>query len=130
MSYCRWSSDNWKSAIYCYHHCDGYFMIHVAARQYVGETPIPEITEEMCDWSSEPMWGKYEETRKAQDVWLDSAKLVKIGLLYDGEDFIEETAAHAACRLEMLRIVGYNVPQEAIDALMMEASNATMHEVR
>lgn len=44
----------------------------------------------------------------------------QIGLRYDGESFNDETAADCADRLELLRTIGYRVPQSAIDALRDE----------
>lgn len=49
------------------------------------------------------------------------AKQYPIGLPYDGESYNEPTAAAAANRLQQLKDVGYNVPQDAIDALLEES---------
>lgn len=106
MSYCRWSSDDFKCDIYCYESETGY-QVHVAAKRVVGEIPA-------IDWSSgETLFKTYKE----QMEFLETAKKESIGLPYDGQSFSFEDAGKAATLLEHLKCLGYNVPQDAIDAL-------------
>lgn len=118
MSYCRFSSDDWKSDVYVYENADfGGYTIHVAGTKHVADTPIPEMPE---------AWHKLDpevflSIHKAQMAWVESAKLVPLNLPYDGKTFnfddIEECISH----LLTLREHGYRVPQFAIDALTEEA---------
>ena len=39
MSYCRWSSDNWKCDLYCYEDVSGGITTHVAGNRIVGDIP-------------------------------------------------------------------------------------------
>lgn len=109
MSYCRWSSDDWKSDIYCYEGEDGYH-VHVAASRIVGD--VPKI-----DWSSPEV---LYETYKKQMEFMDNAERKNIGLEYDGESFYFSTPGGCADWLFCLRDAGYNVPQYAIEALQEE----------
>lgn len=51
---------------------------------------------------------------------LKKAKYIPIGLPFDDQIFNDNTASEAADRLQMLKGVGYCVPQYAIDALREE----------
>jgi hypothetical protein len=144
MSYCRFSSDNWKSCVYVYEHFDGGFVTHVAGRKRVFP-PIPDIP---LSWI--PRFGG-EFSRATRRVtyptrWRSVAAscfcrfyalwhrlsmwsvgvipLRDIGLPHDGDAFSDETANECADRLESLKALGYHVPQYAIDALREEAAGA------
>lgn len=117
MSYCRWSSDNWRCDIYCYASVGDFYAIHVAGNR-VAE-PIPE----------EPSWDMIptdpKEFARLHNVvmdYLSTAERHPIGLPHDGETFEEPTAQHAAERLRMLRAVGYRVPDYAIQSLDEDAA--------
>lgn len=116
MSYCRFSSDNWKSDIYCYEHCDGHFQIHVADSRHVGDIPsLPAIgSVSDHDWLA---------ANKAQMDFLATAEREDIDLPHSGGSFSEATAEACALRLELLRGLGYHVPQRAIDALREESAS-------
>lgn len=117
MSYCRFSSDNYRSDIYAYEHMEGGWMVNVAARRHTAATPIPVLP--LRWWNLEPQ--EAMNLLQAQRAWLDQADLTPIGLPHDGEEFVEESAAACLSRLEYLRGLGYIVPQGAIDALREEA---------
>lgn len=141
MSYCRFSSDNWMCDVYCYEHCDGGFVTHVAGNKRIFR-PIPDIPLHRmprfrgeydrilrrviypsrwhsfaagCGFRIYAMWHRLS-------MWsLDLIPSRNIGLPHDGEGFSDDTASECADRLESLRALGYNVPQYAIDALRDEA---------
>lgn len=109
MSYCRWSSDNWKSDLYVYESDSG-FEIHVAANRTIGDAPeVPDLI------TGDP--GEWLIAYKAQMAWLDEAQRIKIDLPYAGESFTEDTAEEAVERLKALQELGYHVPQYAIEEL-------------
>lgn len=142
MSYCRWSSDNWKSDVYCYEHFTGGFVTHVASNKRVFP-PIPDIP-----FSWVPRFGgkfapgEFRVTYptifhsfaagcfyRVYALWhrlsMWSLRVIpvrQIGLPIDGETFSDDTAAACADRLESIRALGYYVPQYAIDALRAEFS--------
>lgn len=117
MSYCRFSSDNHKSDVYCYAHVDGGWAIHVARSRYVGDTPIPELPD---NWHQLPV-DELADIMGRQREWLDKATLDLIGLSRDGESFNADTPGEAADLLESLRDEGYRVPAYAIEALRTES---------
>lgn len=118
MSYCRWSSDDFTSDIYCFAHCGGYFAIHVAGNRIAPIEPLPEsipfTPPNLAAWNA-----RRNEVRRI----LDASPRVAIGLPHDGQSFQEPDASACADRLEYLRGLGYVVPQYAIDALREEAAN-------
>lgn len=112
MSYCRFSSDDWQSDIYCY--CGGNWVVHIAGNRVVGDIPkTPELTNETIP--------AYMEAHKAQMAFLGTCERQKIELPHAGESFDYDTAGDCADDLERLRSIGYHVPQYAIDELREEA---------
>jgi hypothetical protein len=120
MSYCRFSSDDWKSEVYCYEHCNGGFMVHVAGNRITSHVPpVPSIDDENSDaWLT---------AHEAQMAAVGNATRAPIGLPHDGETIVFATAGECADGLEALLALGYYVPQRAIDQLREEAkcSSAT-----
>lgn len=120
MSYCRFSSENWDSDVYCYDAREG-IVIHVAACRFEADTPIPPVPPVEL-WNSLAV----DDVRLAlarRQEWIDAARRVQIGLVYDGETFVEGGPEDAVDRLEELRAMGYRVPQAAIDFLRGEAQS-------
>lgn len=119
MSYCRFSSDDYQSDVYCYEDCYSGFTTHVASRRYVYDRDaLPEVKGEVgSDEWKETYFARYE----AQMAAVKDAPLVPIGLPHDGAQFTDPDPSSTADRLEMLREAGYVVPQYAIDALREEA---------
>lgn len=114
MAYCRLSDDDYQCDVYCYQGHNG-FVIHVARSRPVLDVTLPPkvpLTEATTD--------EWLARHKAVMAWIENAVRVPIGLPYDGETFRTGSASDAADTLEMLKSVGYNVPQYAIDALRNE----------
>lgn len=106
MSYCRWSSENWKSDVYVYEHCDGSWTTHIAGNRVVGEVP------EEPDILNSPL-----------DEWVEAHKHVPITLPEAGTTIKDDSPSDCAETLRRLRAIGYHVPQYAIDELEAEAAN-------
>ena len=116
MSYCRWSSDNWRSDVYVYEDTNGGWTTHIAGRRRTGLDTLPPdpLTLDMSD----PEWlDKY----KAHDKALEALPFEEINLPLVGKSFNDSDPGACADRLEMLRGLGYHVPQYAIDELREEA---------
>lgn len=115
MSYCRFSSDDYSSDVYCYEDVSGGFTIHVARNRPVLDVDLPPFVlfeeDRIDDWMAR---------HKAVMAWVEKAERKPIGLPYDGESFNDPTAGDTADRLQMLKDAGYNVPQYAIDQLREE----------
>lgn len=116
MSYCRWSSDDFSCDVYVYEDVGGYWAIHVAGARVVGDVPSTKglLTTDTVD--------AYLIAHAAQMAFLDTCEREPIGLPHDGESFDCDSPEEAADTLEMLRGLGYIVPQYAIDALREEAN--------
>lgn len=118
MSYCRWSSDNFRSDVYVYESSSGW-VIHVANRKNV----IPCIPS--LPWRSNPSKlyiGLWTWSNKLHHLSLRYIPMRKIGLPADGQSFTLSCPRECADQLCVLRAMGYHVPQYAIDALVEEAN--------
>lgn len=116
MSYCRFSSDNWSSDVYCYADVRGGFTTHVASSRYVGNIPkVPEFR-------NKDTIGERFAAHRAQMEFIKTAQLVPIGGPFDGETYSDATLEDLKARLLNLREAGYIVPQSAIDLIDEEMS--------
>lgn len=145
MSYCRFSSTNWKSDVYVYEDCGGGWTTHVAGRRRAF-APVPDIRTPRWTMRVIGEWDQATRTfiyknrfRKllAQIVFgflaywhrfhmwtVGLIPLRDIDLPFAGETFNDATPGECAERLLHLRSVGYTVPQYAIDALMEESKES------
>jgi hypothetical protein len=114
MSYCRWSSDDWQCDVYVYEGCG--FVTHVARSRVLGAIPpTPPMR-------NDPAWPReFLLAHRAQMAFLATCERAFITLPHAGESFHDDTPGACADRLEMLRALGYNVPQYAIDELRADA---------
>ncbi len=126
MSYCRWSSDGMKCDVYVYESEYGY-VCHVAGRKIVNLHEAPHVPS-FFDYNT-PLDGKISDSDiqdfmvkyRAWNDWLDkSAIRENIGLEHDGETFNCDMPGDMAETLIMLKEMGYQVPQYAIDSLWEE----------
>lgn len=107
MSYCRWSSDNFKSDVYVYEDVRGGYTTHVASNRIISEV-FP------FDW---------ENVHETYDKHIESLKKAirePITLPHAGESFHSQSLEECIDTLEYLVSLGYNVPQRALDALKQE----------
>lgn len=121
MSYCRFSSDNFKCEVYVFDDCMGGITTYVAGNRCEGVTPIPEVppyTPETAD--------EYFAADDAQMRWLDECTRVFIDLPYAGQRFNHDTEKECAENLIMLKELGYNIPQYVIDTLMEESDDTSV----
>ena len=141
MSYCRWSSMNWRCDVYVYADVGGGWTTHVAGRRRI-VSPLPDLPLMRLPnfgghWNRETRRMEYPSRWHAlgarivfgfsafwhNRVHLASLRLIPlrpIGKAHDGESFNDATPTECADRLEQLRSAGYIVPQYAIDALRDE----------
>ena len=105
MSYCRWSTDNFRCDLYCYADVSGGYTTHVAGRRHGPEyTEMPEFdkTDPHC-----------------LDEWY-AKSFVDIGLPHDGKSFNDPTLEDFLARVTSLRDMGYIVPDRAIENIKVE----------
>lgn len=117
MSYCRWSSDNFKCDLYCYEDANGGWTTHVASNRLVVEPP-----EELdIGLVATPEW--LESHNKRSEFVLTSERR-KIGLPHDGETFNDPTLGDFKARLLELRKVGYSFPDYVLEEVDQEIADA------
>ena len=127
MSYCRWSSDGMKCDVYVYEHYSDGYVCHVAARKIVNLDEAPHVpsffdytTDEDGRLTDESIQD-YMVKHRAWNEWLKESAIRKdIGLEFDGKTFSHDSATTMANDLYILKQMGYQVPQYAIDALYEE----------
>lgn len=128
MSYCRWSSDDFRCDLYCYEHCDGGFITHVATRRrewspWLSPYSIPALKSLSTDRGSE-VNKRWKEVYEVYHRALGDVELHPIGLPYDGKFFNDDTLEDMRDRILFLREIGYRVPQDVIDRINEEVDDA------
>lgn len=128
MSYCRWSSMDFKCDLYCYEHCGGFWATHVAGNRVV--TPvIPD-----APWSLLRKGGVIGRYVFMWWHWLHMFT-VRIGIHRDiklphaGETFEDATLEEFKERLVWLRGLGYRFPDyvfQSVDDEIAEAAKSAM----
>lgn len=127
MSYCRWSSDNWRCDLYCYESGDNEYTTHVAGRRRVGlETlppnPLSDLVHERID--ADEWMRRY----KAHHAMLQSLPFEDIDLPHAGETFCDASLEEFKDRLLYLRKVGYHFPDYVLETVDAEIADAAAKE--
>jgi len=113
MSYCRWSSDNFRCDLYVYDSVEGGYAIHVASNRTVDDPP------EIPDFGTVPN-DEFVLKHKAQMDWLMSAERRLIGLSRDGRSYYADDLEELLAIITSLRDEGYRVPQYVFDTIREE----------
>lgn len=117
MSYCRWSSDNWRCMLYCYADASGGFTTHVAGNKAVGEVPATDWAGFIAKRITPEEFAKQHD---AQMKWLEKCERKPIGLPHDGESFNDPDLRSFLARLLHLREVGYVFPDYVLNEVREE----------
>ena len=115
MSYCRFSSDDWRCDLYCYEDAEGGWTTHVATCR------VPEDTPRCPPLDATPEW---LALHRAQLAYLETAEKTRINLPYDGQMFSDPTLADFRQRLIGLRAVGYLFPDWVLEDVDREIADA------
>ncbi len=120
MSYCRWSSDDWRSDLYVYESQLG-IEIHAAGRRkpqaFFAALPEPVPYPPNDDAG----WARWVERDRKVSAMHDQYELESIGLPHTGESFTADDATEAAQIVAYLAALGYHVPDGVIEALSDES---------
>jgi len=119
MSYARWSTDDFRCDVYVYADVMGGWTTWVAGSRHIltdDQLPPPEEYDPDDEQSFVRWYRRHQEVMRL----IGKAPMVDIGLPYDGERFNHDTPGECADNLEMLRDLGYNVPEDAITRLRKE----------
>ena len=117
MSYCRWSSDNWRCDLYCYEAVEGY-VIHIAGNRLTNTPPtVPFILHVTLQ--------EFGRAYRHQMRWLHrKAKREPIGRRYAGRSFYGLALAEFLAKLLELRRIGYRFPFSVIEDVSAELAEA------
>lgn len=135
MSYCRFSSDNWRSDVYVYEHYLGGIAIVVAANKIRGFAPplihLPYRYIVLDGEGTKLSRLRYHLvlrlfmlSHKIQMWYVRRAPRRNITLPYAGEQLTVETPREAIATLKALQALGYHVPERALRMLALEAEDA------
>jgi len=116
VSYCRWSSDGWRSDVYCYEDVKGGWTTHVAGLKRVGLDTLIPIDPDLLDFTAENAT-EWTMAHSAFMRALEKLEMAPIGLPHDGETFRDPTLEAFKARLVMLRDEGYHVPADVFEAI-------------
>ena len=138
MSYCRWSSMDFKCDLYVYEHVGGFWQAHVATRRRKGSPPVSSIEVmnalregmEKADgrgnynWKSDEAREKHRRLNTAYQDWLDCGDDDDAWDILPepstGSDFVTVTPGEMAEKLKALRAEGFMIPDLAIEELEEE----------
>lgn len=113
MSYCRFSSDNFRCDVYAYQSTHDDYVLHVASHRREADTPIPEMPPNWWELPAEEM----QAAMGRQDDWLEHAPLVPINHPDAGESYRFASAEELYEKLLDLRSAGLRVPDFALEAV-------------
>lgn len=118
MSYCRWSSDNFKCDLYAYEDICGGYTIHIAARRYKegGRKPIPKA----C-FNAEGSY-KRGESAEADRLWDEhwnsiDERTEEITLPFAGTTINLNTLEEMRDKMKELVAIGYKVPDYVFERI-------------
>lgn len=116
MSYCRFSTDDFRCDVYAYESDNG-FTIHVAGSRFVGDCPKLDRKAFPNDHiDTETLVAK----AKALHDWIMTCKREPITIPGAGESFHEADLAAFKARLLDLRTLGFRFPDEVLAAVDAE----------
>lgn len=117
MSYCRFSSDNWKSDVYVYESKEGY-VIHIASNRFAGDIPS------LLSWNDATS-DEYFARHKEQIDFVATTQRVAINGAFDGQDFTLATLEELRDLLRSLTAAGYHVPEYVFETIAEEMNEPT-----
>ncbi|MGO6879430.1 hypothetical protein ACC734_17120 [Rhizobium ruizarguesonis] len=119
MSYCRWSSDNFKSDVYAYEDASGGYKTHVASNRILGDCPPgPDYSRIREDGRAEHA----VEAERERSAFLADCGREPINHAYAGRSFIDDDLASFLSRMEDLKAEGFYVPDYVFDVIREEMS--------
>ncbi len=119
MSYCRWSSDSYRSDVFC-HRSDRGFETHVAALRRLLDDDVRAPDKRLLQLDAH----RYDAALLAFTARIDSAPRLPIGLEHDGAVFVDGTEDEMFARIVDLADLGYRVPTDVLGEARTRTSNA------
>ncbi|MHA1437943.1 MAG: hypothetical protein ACTSPD_10235 [Promethearchaeota archaeon] len=109
MSYCRWSSNDFKCDLYCYEYVYGGWITHIAGLRPKYKTKLPKKIK-FSNPPTENQWKRWWKRHQKVLKMHSKAKLIPIGLPFDGKTFHSNTLEEFLGLLIELRNIGYKFP--------------------
>jgi len=119
MSYCRWSSNSYRSDLLC-HRSDAGFETHVAVLRRVLADDVRAPDASLLERDAH----RFDEELLAFTAELDRAPRVPIGLGFDGEVFVDTSEDAMFARIIDLCALGYRVPPDVLAEARSRTSDA------
>ena len=124
MSYCRWSSDQFRCDLYVYEDVGGWWSTNVAGRRpWIPGPPFTLLT-------NPPRWLPTSLACRIYDWWETAMQWHhrNINGPHDGESFADDSPGACADRLEELRAAGYHFPAYVIPDLRRDQAELDLAE--
>ena len=112
MSYCRFSSDDWRCDLYLYADVKGGYTLHIAHKRISGDVP-------RLDWDIEDQ-DRFWQSYHTQNAYVQQAIYDPILLPFAGEDLRLADLAEVEAWLLRLRELGYNFPDYVLEMVRQE----------
>ena len=116
MTYCRFSSDDWRSDIFAFEGEDGW-VVEVAGRRLL---TLPPAIDRGLDASTAEGRAIWQQQHREQMSHLATAERIAIDHPDAGSSHVCASAGAAADLLERLAAEGFHVPTYAIEQLRAE----------
>lgn len=128
MSYCRWSSMDFRCDVYAYETVGDCWVIHLAGNRVVGKIPkTPPFPSGNANPEEVEAWAEaYTEASRVQLLFLETAVREEIGLPYAGETIYCHSLEHFLSKLMELREIGYVFPDDVLETLDDELAEPRM----
>lgn len=117
MSYCRWSSDNFKCDVYAYESDFGY-EIHIASNRIVGIPP--ETNYDLLKSGSEIDLQLFVDQEKKRSEWLKNCEREEINLPLVGESFTMPDLESFLFKMIEIKEIGYHIPDWVFNEIKEE----------
>jgi hypothetical protein len=125
MSYCRWSSDNFRSDVYIYEDAGGGWTTHVAGRKRIGDRPDDPHSwkwiQIIGDNPTPEQLAMWEEAKKKHKDWLnEDGPWQPVPEPWCGQSYNDSTPQACAARLKQMKADGLYIPDGVIEELESE----------
>jgi len=125
MSYTRWSTDNFRSDVYCYPHIDGHYQLEIASSR---EMESSEDTNSRVRYRMPidlPYAGHSFSFDTLKELYNKVRYRMPIDLPYAGHSFSFDTLEELFNKLTELKILGYYIADSAFNNIEKGIKNAT-----
>lgn len=153
MSYCRWSSMNWRCDVYVYEDVNGGWTTHIARNRVIFPPPPALVGGRLsmalhrwsgAEWHKETRSFTYRSCfhkliystlwNNFATFWYNRIHMGMLGLIprkalnlpHDGESANHSSPGGCGDYLEYLKGLGYNVPENAIATLREEEETGVL----